>query len=393
MLKLIYDTVDAGAPSQYGNAIDVFRDENRNMLQNFPKTQAGFAPAEPALAAAIDTWLAARGDRAEPVVVMVHGYLYDPSKNNGMDPDSPFQLTYGYPSPTLDAHLTWLPIVGECDQNGQNRAENAVAFAYRSEADIAATARAGWNNSYQYAVFDLSPLAARALASVLVYLGSKPITLRVLAHSLGTRTFSQALRLIRARMPPNLDRVVLLDGAEFCVDAAANFAACPFDVFNVSSRMDTVLRLGATQLCHPMRQNGSLSACVIGFDGLGGGNDRWLDMQFDSQALVDWYAAANAPDGIPYSIDAAAEEGSHPSAGMDHWACYTNDGNRALLRDLLASDVMTGAQFKAHGIPLGNSSPAFGRFDGVAVPTLPQSTVERQRLIAQALAQSSGAVG
>jgi hypothetical protein len=60
---------------------------------------------------------------------------------------------------------------------------------------------------------------------------------------------------------------------------------------------------------------------------------------------VAWYAAANAPDGIPYSVDAAAEEGSHPSAGMDHWACYTNDGNRALLRDLLASDVMTGAQF------------------------------------------------
>ncbi len=257
----------------------------------------------------------------------------------------------------------------------------------------AATTNAGWNNLYQYAVFDLAPQAARALASVLVYLGSKPITLRVLAHSLGTRTFSQALRLIRARMPANLDRVVLLDGAEFCVDAAANFAACPFDVFNVSSRIDTVLRLGATQLCHPMRENGSLSACVIGYDGLGGGNDRWLDLQFDSQALMDWCAAGNAPDGIPYSVDAAAEEESHPTAGLDHWACYTNDGNRALVRDLLASDVMTGAQLKAHGVPLGNSSPAFGRFNGVAIPTTPQSTVERQRLIAQSLAQNSGGAG
>ena len=175
MLKLIYDPVDAGAPSQYGNAIDVFRDENRNTLQNFPKAQPGYAPAEPALAAAIDTWLAERGNRPDPVVVMVHGYLYDPSKNNGVSPDSPFQLVYGYPSPTLDAHLSWLPIVGECDQNGRNRAENAVAFAYRSEADIGPTSSAGWNNLYQYAVFDLAPLAARALASVLVYLGSKPI--------------------------------------------------------------------------------------------------------------------------------------------------------------------------------------------------------------------------
>lgn len=190
MLKLIYDTVDAGAPSQYGNAIDVFRDENRNTLQNFPKAQAGYTPAEPALAAAIDTWLAERGNRPDPVVVMVHGYLYDPSKNNGVSPDSPFQLTYGYPSTTLDAHLTWLPIVGECDQNGQNRAENAVAFAYRSEADIGPTTNAGWNNLYQYAVFDLAPQAARALASVLVYLGSKPITLRVLAHTASARARS-----------------------------------------------------------------------------------------------------------------------------------------------------------------------------------------------------------
>jgi hypothetical protein len=392
MLKLIYDPVDAGAPSQYGNAIDVFRDENRNTLQNFPKAQPGYAPAEPALAAAIDAWLAERGNRPHPVIVMVHGYLYDPSKNNGVSPDSPFQLTYGYPSATLDAHLTWLPIVGECDQNGQNRAENAVAFAYRSEADIGLTTSAGWNNLYQYAVFDLAPLAARALASVLVYLGSKPITLRVLAHSLGTRTLSQALRLIRARMPANLDRVVLLDGSEFCVDAAASFGACPFDVFNVSSRIDTVLRLGATQLCHPMRQNSSLAACVIGYDGLGG-NDRWLDLQFDSQALMDWCKAGNAPDGIPYSVDAAAEDESHPTAGLDHWACYTNDGNRALIRDLLASEVMTGAQLKAHGVPLGNSSPAFGRFNGETIPTTPQSTVERQRLIAQAQAQNSGGAG
>jgi hypothetical protein len=241
-------------------------------------------------------------------------------------------------------------------------------------------------------VFDLAPQAARALASVLVYLGSKPITLRVLAHSLGTRTFSQALRLIRARMPANLDRVVLLDGSEFCVDAAASFAACPFDVFNVSSRIDTVLRLGATQMCHPMRQNGSLGACVIGYDGLGA-NDRWLDLQFDSQALTAWCAAGNAPDGLPYSIDAAAEEESHPLAGLDHWACYTNDGNRALVHDLLTSDVMTGAQLKAHGVPLGNSSPAFGRFNGVAIPPTPQSMVERQRLIAQSLAQNAGGAG
>lgn len=391
MLKLIYDPVDAGAPSQYGGAIDVLRDDNHNVFQQYPKAQAGFVPAEPALAAAIDTWLAARANAAEPVVVMVHGFLFDPSKNNDTGPDSPFSLVYGYP-PATDYHQSWLPLVGECDQSGGNRAENAVAFAYRSEARAMAFNAAGWDNDYQYAVFDLAPLAARALASVLAYLGSKPITLRVLAHSLGTRTFGQSIRLVRARMPANLDRAVLLDGAEFCVDAAANFAGCPFDVFNVTNRTDFVLRMGGDQFCHPVRATGTPGACVIGYDGLGG-NDRWLDLQLDNAALRAWFAAGNAPDGIPYSIDPAAEEESHPFAGLDHWACYTNDGNRALVHDLLASDVMTGAQLKAHGAPSGTDSKMYGQFNGLPIPPTPQSKADRQRMIAQASLSGTEGVG
>ena len=54
---------------------------------------------------------------------------------------------------------------------------------------------------------------------------------------------------------------------------------------------------------------------------------------------------------------------------------------------------MTGAQLKAHGVPLGNSSPAFGRFNGVAIPPTPQSMVQRQRPIAQSLAQNAGGAG
>lgn len=391
MLKLIYDPVDAGAPSQFGDAIDVLRDDNHNVFQRYPKAQAGFVPAEPGLAAAIDAWLATRSNPAAPVVVMVHGFLFDPTKNNDTGPDSPFSLVYGYP-PTIRYRQSWLPLVGECDQNGGNRAENAVAFAYRSEAGASAFNAAGWNNDYQYAVFDLAPLAARALASVLAYLGTKPITLRVLAHSLGTRTFSQSIRLVRARMPANLDRAVLLDGAEFCVDAAANFAGCPFDVFNVTNRTDFVLRAGGGQFCHPMRLTGTPCACVIGYDGLGG-NDRCIDLQLDSTELRAWFAAGNAPDGIPYQIDPKAEDESHPFAGLDHWSCYTNDGNRALVHDLLSSVLMTGAQLKAHGAPVGTNSKMFGRFNGQTIPPTSQSRVDRQRLIAQASLSGTEGVG
>ena len=48
MLKLIYDPRDAGAPSQFGDAVDVLRDDNGNTFQIYPKAQAGFVPAEPA---------------------------------------------------------------------------------------------------------------------------------------------------------------------------------------------------------------------------------------------------------------------------------------------------------------------------------------------------------
>jgi hypothetical protein len=390
MLRLIYDPIAAGAPSQYGGTTDLLLDEHGGTLQEFRKADQGFAAPSPQLSDAVANWLQMRGNRPQPVIVMVHGYLYNPVADSGMGADSPFNLTYGLP-PAVDRHLTWLPLVGECDEDGGNLAENAVAFAYRSEADTGEWARAGWNNSYQYAVFDLAPLAARALAAALAALGDHPVTVRVLAHSLGTRTFSQAVRLLRARMPANLDRALLLDGAEFCVDAAANFAGCTFDVINVANRTDSVLRIGAEKMCHPMRANGTLSACVIGYEGLGG-NARWTDLQYDNPALQSWLLAGSAPDGVPYRINPLAEDESHPNAGMDHWACYTNDGNRALVRDILASPVMTGAQLLAHAVPSGTNAPTYGRFNGALVPPTLQSALERQRMIAQASMPGGGAL-
>jgi len=379
MLRMIYSATAAGAPRNYGTAIDQLQSDGEQSLQDFPKAQAGFALPEPALTAAIERWLTQRGPSTNPVVVMVHGFLYDPSQPMGPNSDSPFESVYGMPPGTQNS-MSWLPLVAECDEHGGNHSENAIAFCYKSEAGIAEYGGAGWSNNYQYAVFDQAPLAARALATILFCLGSHNVTVRVLAHSLGTRTLSQAIRLLRARMPANLDRVVMLDGAEFCVDAAANFENCGFDVVNIANRSDRVLAIGAQQMCHPIRPTGSLESQVIGFDGLGT-TDRWLDLQIDRQPLVNWFAAANAPDGIPYTIQAEAQDETHPFAGLDHWSCYTNDGNRALVRDLLFSDVMTVAQLKQHRVPSSVDSAAYGRFRQVAPPATPQSRMERQRLL------------
>lgn len=382
MLKLIYDPVACGAPSQYGAHEDKLTDGSGAVLQRFLKADPGFVAPEPALARVVRTWLDARGPGAGPVIVLVHGYQYNPVSADGLAHDTPFELVYGVP-PKPAASLSWLPLVGECSDLGAALAETAIGFAYRSEAPLGEVSRAGWSNSYQYAVFDLAPLAARALASLLHCLGEQDATVRVLAHSLGTRTFTQAIRLLRARMPVPVERAVLLDGAEFSVDAWAAFRGCSFDVFNVANRKDGVLRLGASQMCHPVRANGSGSACVIGFDGLGG-NPRWLDLQADKAALAAWFAAGNAPDGRIYRLTAEAEDELHPAAGLDHWCCYTNAGNRELVRDLLLNPVMTVDQFRAHGVPEGVGSPCYAQFESFPLPPTPQTMLERQRLVLNA---------
>lgn len=378
MLKLIYSAVASGAPDGYGPVVDTLRTENGLLLQELPKARETFAAPTPALAARIDAWLASRTDPTRPVVVMVHGYLFDPEAEPATNGSSPFDTVYG-PCSSATYRSSWLPLVGECSDLGANPAETAIGFAYKSRAGLLEYGNAGWSNSYQYAVFDLARLAARALAAVFAHLGTRrDIRFRVLAHSLGTRTTSQALRLLDGAMPGNLERIVFLDGAEFSVDAARNFAGCDFDVFNITSRADEVLRIGAERFCYPVRSLG-LDGCVIGYDGLGN-NERWLDLCLGNPALAASFKAATGSD---YAITPTAEERSHPFAVMGHWSCYMNIGNRALVRDLLLNDAITVARLKEANVPDGSLAPSHGRFDGIAVPPVPMTMAERHRVLDQ----------
>ena len=83
MLVLKYDAAAAGAPDQYGDAADRLIDRDGGLLQVFRKAQAGFMAPQAPLSAAVDAWLAKRGPRGEPVVVMVHGYQFDPGNVRG----------------------------------------------------------------------------------------------------------------------------------------------------------------------------------------------------------------------------------------------------------------------------------------------------------------------
>lgn len=374
MLKLVWTPTFAGAPDSgdYATASDYLSLDapGQPALQDFPKSAPYGVPASAALAQTLDRWLAGK----TRVLVMVHGYDFDPTETVGAMPDDPFGLVYGVPCQPfgappcpIDVRNSWLPLVGECDDTGSPLADLSLAFAWVSKDNFTDYADACWGNAYQYAALDAVPLASKALATVLDYIGSKGVEIDILAHSLGTRLTSQSIGLLAAgTADTTIRRIVFLGGAEFCVDAAANLRGRSFEVFNLANREDKVLSLGAEMACHPYRFNNTSVALVIGREGLfSGGN--WLDIQIDSPATAAWLA--QAPDHPPYSVSGFKDSDLHPAAFLNHWVYYMNLGNRAFVRALVTDPTMTQAWFRANGFPEGVAALNYGQAFGPPPPT------------------------
>jgi hypothetical protein len=113
-----------------------------------------------------------------------------------------------------------------------------------------------------------------------------------------------------------------------------------------------------------------------------GGNPRWMDLALDNETLGTWLLDSKAPSGTQYRINPQHEEDSHPTPFLEHWSCYTNDGNRALIRDLLLNDAMTVQAFRANGAPDGVDSFMYGKFNGETVPVVPQTFAGRGQMLA-----------
>lgn len=374
MLKLIWTPGTPCIPAEPdGDTVaDVLHadDAQAGPGQMIRRADASLPALAAALAQRVDAWLRNRTAPDGPAYVLVHGFNYDPGQTLGSS-DNPFSTIYAARDPNgPDPRLSLLPLVGECDANGHPVADVAVCFAWQSQGSFGDDANAGWDNDYKYAAFDLAPAAAKALAAVLAHLAKAGVPVRLLAHSLGTRTTSQAIGLLRhAGVRPTLERVVLLGGAEFSVDAAAIYADCRFDVISLGSRLDDVLVLPET-VAHPVRVNNSFAAFVIGRCGVGG-NPRWLDWQIDAPHVVAWMSEARAPTGAAYHVNARPENNVHPQSELGHWVYYNNDGNRALLRDLMTDPRMTVAALRAAGAPDGFDAPEWHHFAGMPVPPTP----------------------
>jgi hypothetical protein len=374
MLKLVWTPGAAAAPdaAAYRQATDTISATygNSNATVRIPRT----SPAADlnALTPVIQAWLAARSVPNAAVKLMLHGYDYDP-RHVGDPAYDPFTLIYGYPGDNaLNPRLSWLPLVEECNDLGTRRQETAIAFAWVSTGSLAEYATAGWSESYEYACVDLSVLAAKALAALLRALATEGVAVDVLAHSLGTRLFTKAVAALGLD-DAMLNNVVLLDGAEFSVDTAATFAGRQCNVVNVTNEVDAVLTTGAEQLGDPSRTPGTVPSCSLGRYGLGTIASwtapavyppNWVDVSLDRRDLQAWFKSNGG-----YSLTPTASDSVHPEGQMNHWACYTEVGNRAWLTDLLWKPGLNGgALAKVAGLPrgvLGDPQPVFA---GVGIP-------------------------
>lgn len=356
----------------YRRATDLLASRDGAALQRFPRPR-GFVPPGEGLLAALTAWVGRQGGRL--LTLMVHGGAFDP-RDGATDSDDPFERIYAPPSPTNPARLSWLPIVGVCDEAGRPGPGAAIAFGWLSRGALRQWAGAGWNNPYLFPAFDLAPLAAQALAALIAGLQQIGAPFSILAHGLGTRVVSQAIGYLREAPRPwptgLLARILLLAGSEYVVDANRTLlgAGLGFEVFNLVNRSDAVLSWLVADGSHPVRWNRSDAARVIGYHGLKNA-PGWLDLPLDRAEGQDWIRTH-----LGLSVTGRAPPGDkalHRLAGMNHWVGSMDPGNRALLRRLLDLGQPGLPWFEANAFPRRDD----GRFDPTIPPT-PMTIAARQ---------------
>lgn len=375
MLKVTWKAALVGAPYAKPNQtnkswfaqVDSLSIGNPAVVQSMPRAEDAFRPLDTGFDTALSGWIGGK----KRVVVMVHGFNYDPTGTSAVTDNDPTLTVYGVPS-AVGLGNSWLPLVGEYDASGTHQlADLAIGYSYCSDADFTDYGDAGWSNFYQLAVWDQATLAAKGLAFLLSTLVAKGIAVDILAHSLGTRTTAQAIAMLSPGIQDaTIGKVVLLDGAEYTVDANQAYAGRHFQVFNIVNRKDSVLSIGGCQMCHPIRYNDSDAARVIGRDGLRVAT-TWVDIQLDNPAAQAWLAA----NGLPVTPDPAADD-VHSLPWLRHWVCYTNAQNRALVSALVQNGEMTVAWFYGNGFPAGTNARTYGQFDPF-IPATPPDAATR----------------
>lgn len=368
MLKFVWKATHAGAPDtdDYAEASDglFLRDGSGNdtELQRFGKAERGWQDAEAPMLDAVEDWKRQRGDGR--AVILVHGYDHDPDDpEKAVFDDNPYNGVY------RDANdgVSWIPIFGR---------DNAVCFAWTSKPSLTEAGRACWTNTYEYAVQDVSVLAAKALSAIIFALREKGITVDLFAHSLGTRVVSKALARLRdkAQRPDAVRRAIMLGGAEYSLDALGDMNGTGAAIYNFVARRDGVLKWGASQLGGKQRIPNTIASRVIGRDGMKR-VPNWIDFQLDhgdednAEEFRAWF-----DDLGGYKLS------GQPTGGRGvHWCYYMHRDNRLLYRDILDNEILSIDWMRDQAAPDGVDRFRYQELGG-ASPETPMTCRDRHAL-------------
>ena len=342
----------------------------------------------------------------QPVVVLVHGFLFDPKHAPTTDPagsDNPHSRLYGFVvrdefEEWRDHASSWPVHLGFEDDQGETGI--AIAFGWHSQPGFASSLiKAGRNfysRAYQYAGESSWPLLnTLCLLSEHDAIGDRPIDLFV--HSLGTRVVLRALakaaKIAGGREPDapavsrdrlrnmfrHLDRIILIGGSEYVVEAQIFYDRLlhlattdnwtigdepPIGptVYNIGSRENDVLDLLGENF--GPRTFGNTQ--VIGHNGLGRdtragtGAQRWMDLQIDKGKLRDWLKKERISENGDAGFDIS---GDRAGTIWDHWYYYTYRGNMAFYRSLLRERERWGLKRMRDGSHWSDGDPVPEDFD------------------------------
>ncbi len=259
-----------------------------------------------------------------PVVVLVHGYKFDPSAETS---DNPHRSLYSFAADPMGLKVrSWPAGLGfdpEDPASGLCLGYGWPAAA-RHVPSLLASGRTGFAQVYHRAA-----LYGRRLAELIarVQALAPGRAVDVLAHSLGARVALEALPHLEVAP----ERMVLLGAAEFDARAREALAAAPSrrlpQIYNVTARSNDFYD-AMFETFAPRR---SWAERAVGL-GLRDPLPCWLDLQLDRDDLTDWVNARGI-DLIP------------SRARLCHWSFYTRGGAfevyQAILRRRPGWDIAT----------------------------------------------------
>lgn len=262
-----------------------------------------------------------------PIIVLTHGFMFDPFGGPHCDPH---QFLYHFDSERAaqdrwKRSVSWPLGLGFSNEAEDGAEGLCVAFSWSARTPLweawMRQRRARFSLAY-----DEAGAAGMALAETIRVLAAAFPGRRIdlVGHSLGARVVLAAIATLAREGDPArhaLGRAILLNPAEFVESALETLAvagsAMP-QVYAVGARENSIFNM----LLERFAPRVPFPRIGLGREGLGRAHPRWIDLQLDRADLEDWLSVR----GI--EIDSTPRKACH-------WGVYNRSGVMALYRAIL----------------------------------------------------------